>query len=152
MNETGTDLPPVIKEITVPWPIERAFRRFTDEIGTWWPRQPHSVFGKRSASCSLEPEPGGRIFETRDDGEVSVWGTVTEIQPPDLLCFTWHPGREPGTAQRVAVRFTAEGEGTRLVLTHSRWERLGGEAAKTRDGYVQGWDYVLGGYAGGSNA
>jgi hypothetical protein len=58
--------------------------------------------------------------------------------------MTWHPGRSVDTAQTVEVRFTAEGAGTRVDLTHSGWETLGKEALETWKGDDTGWDIVLG--------
>jgi len=59
------------------------------------------------------------------------------------VAFTWHPGREPDTAQDVEVRFIPLGQGTRLELTHTGWERLGEDAKKARRSYPLGWTYVL---------
>jgi hypothetical protein len=54
------------------------------------------------------------------------------------------PGRTPATAQVVTVSFHAQGDSTRVTLTHSGWEALGDAAAETREGYTHGWDIVLG--------
>ena len=40
---------------------------------------------------------------------------ITRIDPPHLLAFTW----ESGEAGEVVFELTAEGDRTRLVLTHS---------------------------------
>jgi hypothetical protein len=45
------------------------------------------------------------------------------------------------------VRFTPEGDRTRVELEHRGFERLGGLARKARRGYPIGWAYVLGLYA-----
>jgi uncharacterized protein YndB with AHSA1/START domain len=148
MNNAQRDIAPLVKEITVPWPVEKAFHRFTEGIGEWWPLGTHSVFQKRAQGCALETKVGGRLYETRDDGETSVWGTITAVDAPNMVSFTWHPGREANTAQHVEVRFTSEGKGTRVVLTHSGWEHYGEGAMDTRNGYDKGWDLVLGLYAG----
>lgn len=143
MKDAKSDTAPLVKEVTVPWPIEKAFRRFTDEIGSWWPINTHSVFQERAEVCTLEARRGGRFYETRDDGEISVWGTITAVDAPSMVRFTWHPGQEPDGAQEIEVRFAAEGNGTRVVLTHSRWEQFGKEAAAKRKDYDQGWSNVL---------
>jgi hypothetical protein len=43
----------------------------------------------------------------------------------------------------VEIRFFPAPEGTRVVLTHSGWEKLGAKAQKARDGYNQGWETVF---------
>ena len=143
MNESNTDYAPVVKQVTVPWPIADAFRRFTHEIGSWWPRATHSVFKDRAKTCTLEVKRGGRLYETSDSGEKSVWGTVLAVEEPKSVRFTWHPGREPDTAQEVEVRFESDGTGTRVTLTHTGWDKLGDRAGAVRADYDKGWESVL---------
>ncbi len=140
--------PPLRKIVIVPWSQEAAFRRFTTGIDTWWPRSTHSVGQERAVSVALEERVGGRIYEQLDDGSVSVWGTVLRFEAPSELAFTWHPGREPETAQEVSLIFTGTPEGTKVELTHSGWDVLGESAAETRADYDRGWDTVLGVFSG----
>jgi hypothetical protein len=42
------------------------------------------------------------------------------------------------------MRFTPDGEGTRVELQHRGWEALGGDAAEVFESYDSGWDYVVG--------
>lgn len=141
-------IPPLHRTITVPWSPERAFTRFTAELGSWWPLRSHSVGGARTVRCGFEGRVGGQLYEELADGSRSVWGTVLAWEPPSRAVFTWHPGRTPDTAQQVEIRFTAEGRGTRLDLIHTGWERLGAAARKTRRAYPLGWIYVLNCWAG----
>jgi hypothetical protein len=143
MTESPKVFSPLKKTVTVPWPQERAFARFTAELGSWWPLRSHSVGGARAVRCVFEERVGGEIYEELADGTRHVWGTVTLWDPPARTVFTWHPGREPDTAQNVELRFLPEGRGTRLELTHTGWERLGALARKARRGYPLGWTYVL---------
>jgi hypothetical protein len=62
--------------------------------------------------------------------------------------FTWHPARDPATAQEVDLEFVAESEGTRLELTSTGWERWGRGSRRARNGYNLGWGYVLNVWAG----
>ncbi|MCH8024329.1 MAG: SRPBCC domain-containing protein [Candidatus Marinimicrobia bacterium] len=87
---------------------------------------------------------GGELFEITKSGEKHIWGTIQDWSPPGELTFSWHPGRAPATAQVITVSFQAQDDGTRVTLTHGGWETLGDAAAETREGYVQGWDIVLG--------
>jgi uncharacterized membrane protein len=148
MSEPSGFLMPLRKTVTVPWPPDRAFARFTAELGSWWPLRSHSGGGARAERCVFEERLGGRIYEELGDGTRHVWGTATVWEPPTRTVFSWHPGREPDTAQSVEVRFVPDGTGTRLELTHSGWERLGSLARTARRGYPLGWSYVLNIWAG----
>lgn len=138
---------PVVKEVVVPVAPEAAFARFTSELDRWWPRQTHSVFEGRSVSVTMESAVGGRLMERSESGEEAEWGRILRWDPPDAVAFSWYPGRDDGTAQEVEVTFTPQGSGTRVRLVHTGWETLGAEARETRDGYDQGWNPVLAGYA-----
>lgn len=152
MTPAAPSLPPVRRSITVPWTPEAAFRRFTDEIATWWPLATHSVAQERAETVRFESRVGGRICERASGGEEHVWGTITAWEPPRRVAFTWHPGRDPETAQTIEVRFAPLGSGTRLELTHAGWEALGEEAKGARRGYALGWAYVLRLWAGRSSS
>jgi uncharacterized protein YndB with AHSA1/START domain len=120
-----------------------AFRRFTRELDRWWPRHTHSVAGERCEEVVFEEGVGGRIYERAGD-QTREWGRVVEWEPPRRVVFTWHPGREPTTAQEVEVTFETVPTGTRVRLIHSGWETLGRAALETRARYEGGWATVLG--------
>jgi uncharacterized protein YndB with AHSA1/START domain len=44
----------------------------------------------------------------------------------------------------LRVTFEAEGDGTRVELTHDGWEGYGAAATVSSGGYREGWDVVLG--------
>jgi uncharacterized protein YndB with AHSA1/START domain len=140
--------PPIRKSVRVRARPEKAFHRFTAEIGEWWPLQSHSVGQRDAETVVMEGRPGGRILERIRGGRECVWGTVTAWEPPRRVAFTWHPGDDPARAQDIEVRFTGEGDHTRVDLEHRGFERLGAGARKAYRGYPIGWAYVLGVYAG----
>lgn len=86
---------PLVKNVTVKAPPDAAFRRFTAEIGAWWPLGSHSVGGQDAETVTMEGRAGGRIVERIRGGRECVWGTVTAWDPPRRVAFTWHPGRRP---------------------------------------------------------
>ena len=110
----STPIPPLKKSVTVPWSQEASFRRFTAEIGSWWPLRTHSVGEDRAEAVIFECRPGGRIYEKIKGGEESTWGKVTAWEPPQRVAFLWHPGQDSSRAQDIEVRFVPEGSGTRL--------------------------------------
>lgn len=149
MDVAGESIPPIRTVVAVGWSPEDAFERFTSQLGRWWPLATHSVGQDKADSVIFQGRVGGELIETWHDGTRSVWGTVVEWDPPRFVSFTWHPGRDPEGAQRLAVTFTPDGGGgTRVQLVHSGWETLGADAVEMRAGYVSGWAGVLGLYAG----
>lgn len=144
---------PVRKEIRVPAEPEAAFRRFTDGIGTWWPRQTHSVSGERCRAVRFESGPAGRrLVEEDEDGGSHPWGTVSVWEPGRRLVFSWHPGRDASMATEVEVTFAKGDGGTVVALEHRGWDVLGEGARATREEYERGWEPVLAGYGAASAA
>ena len=145
---TSKALPPIKRSISVSWSQEAAFKRFTAEFGSWWPRQTHSIGGDRIRQLIFEQQVGGRIYEEHKDGRRFQWGQVIVWEPPQRIKFTWHPSRDPSTAQEVEVEFHVEGSGTRLELTSTGWELWGRKANRARKAYDLGWGYILNVWAG----
>jgi uncharacterized protein YndB with AHSA1/START domain len=142
----------VEKSVTVTVPVERAFEVFTAEIATWWPLQTHAVDTENPETVVMEGRVGGRLFERTSAGQEHVWGTIVAWDPPRRVTYSWHPGRGEETAQEVDVTFTPEGDGTRVVVRHYGWEKLGEPMDETIAGYDEGWDLVIGLYAEATGA
>ena len=138
-------LAPLVKKVVVPVGVGRAFEVFTAEMSAWWPLPSHSVGEDQARGVRLEGAVGGRIVEQGDDGEIAIWGTVSDWDPPKSVSFTWHPGSDPQQAGQVTVTFTSVGDNTEVELVHSGWERRP-DGVRARTGYDTGWDYVLGRY------
>jgi uncharacterized protein YndB with AHSA1/START domain len=138
---TATALPPLEMNVTVPLTPAEAFELFTRDIGAWWPLATHSVCGADAATCAFE---GGELVETSRDGSRHVWGRVLAWEPPTRVTLTWHPGREEASGQELELRFVGAGDGCRVELEHSGWERLGPAADAVRTGYAGGWQHVIG--------
>lgn len=139
------NVPPLRRQVLVACDPATAFRHWTDDIGAWWPVVSHSCFGEGSRVAF----DGDRIVETSATGQTALWGTVVEVDEPSTLAFTWHPGRDAGTATRVTVSFTATAEDgvTLVTLVHTGWEVLADPAA-ARSEYSRGWFTVLDGLTG----
>jgi Activator of Hsp90 ATPase homolog 1-like protein len=146
MSRTVSELS-VQKSIVVSCPVEVAFRVFTEKMADWWPFEGHSVFEGEGVRVVFEGRVGGRVYEVSRAGEEGLWGTLTAWDPPHGFAMTWHPGNEEGTASDLTVRFSPEGDGTRLDLDHTGFERRGEDAREIRDSYDGGWDVVLGRFA-----
>ena len=136
-------LEPIRKSVTVRRTPAEAFEVFTARLSSWWPTAQFSIYQAGSATCGIEPRVGGDIFEVSKNGDRCIWGNVITWEPPHRFAMTWHPGREPETAQEVELRFIAIAGGTRVELEHRGWTKLGAAAAETRAGYEGGWATVF---------
>ena len=132
-------------EIEVAAPLEHAFRVFTEEFDSWWPRD-HHIGAVEMAVAMIEPRPGGRWYELGVDGSECDWGVVLAWEPPVHLALSWHldgdfrfdPSRE--RSSRVDVHFAERGaDGTVVTLEHSGLDRHGDSWHRLRDAISRGW-------------
>ena len=146
MSSMQTGIQAVNKSLVVNCSPERAFEVFTREIGSWWPLQTHSIGEEKVTEVVFEEGVGGRIFERHEGGGEGEWGRLLAWEPPARFVMSWYPGKDAAQATELEVRFTAEGDGTRVDLEHRGWEIFAEEAQETRDNYDGGWGSVLGFY------
>jgi len=144
MRGALADIEPIMVTVDLQLAPAEAYRRFVDEFAAWWPVLTHSLSRDPATRCRLEPVACGRLYETAPDGSEHLWGRVEQAEPGSRVCFTWHPGREPESAQRVTVSFAATSQGCRVTLVHGGWAALGEIAPLLRAQYVPGWQQVLG--------
>ncbi|MGA2736894.1 MAG: SRPBCC family protein [Bryobacteraceae bacterium] len=145
----------VLKTIIVKASAERAFRVFTEEIDTWWPRTHNIGKGILLRTC-IEGSAGGRCYNEQTDGTRCDWGTILVWEPPYRFVMAWQIGPqwqyEPDLAKssEVEVRFTPEDGGTtRVDLEHRCFNRHGdgGDDMRTAVESPMGWDGLLRFYA-----
>ena len=137
MQATETDA--IRKSVTVPLPLDKAFRLFTDGANSWWPLATHSIGGEQTESVTFDLE-AKRVYERTADGSEHDWADIVAWEPPDRFLLGWRVNPDAPTTD-VEVRFVAEGEETRVDLEHRGWER---RAAGERANYDGGWEFVLG--------
>jgi uncharacterized protein YndB with AHSA1/START domain len=147
MTGNLTSIEAVRKSVTVPASPLRAFELFTAHIQDWWPLRTYSVGAEHAVGVACGQGVGAEIVETMSDGTTSVWGTITQWEPPHRVAFTWHAGTPAAEATFVEVTFSADGPGSTVVrLVHSGWERRP-DGAAVREGYDSGWEPVIGRFA-----
>jgi len=117
---------------------ERVFAAWTEPevLRRWWAA---AVDGD-TPRADVDLRVGGAYRLTMRDPEgteFTVAGTFTEIDPPHRLAYTWAwQGLDVDT--RVTVEFLAEGDGTRVVITHT-----GLPSDELRAQHEHGWIAVL---------
>jgi uncharacterized protein YndB with AHSA1/START domain len=141
---------PVRHEVEVAAEPERAFAAFTEDLGSWWPRE-YTWAQTTLEDIAIEPREGGRCHETGPHGFSCDWGRVLECEPPRKLVFTWQispdrtPQPDPERASEVEVSFEATDDGTRVAVEHRAFDRHGDEGQGYRDALdtEHGWPYML---------
>ena len=144
----------ITRTLTVGAPLEVAFLVFTQRMGAWWPLETHSIavdqgLEQRAVALRVGASEGGRVEEVLEDGSTRDWGGIDVWEPPHRVAFRWKPNDLSTPPTEVEVRFTAEGDGTRVDVEHRGWERLGEVAQEIHPLYASegGWTMVLERYA-----
>ena len=155
LQADSQELEPVRKSIRVKADVARAFRVFTEEMDSWWPRT-HHIGSSPMKRVVVEGRPMGAIYTEQEDGTNCPWGSVLTWEPPHLFVMAWQVQPdwqfEPDLSKcsEVEVRFTAEGDGhTRVDLEHRHFERHGEgwENMRTQVDGGMGWGALLQLYA-----
>lgn len=141
----------VRNSVVVEAPVERAFSVFTDDFGSFKPRE-HNLLQVDIAETVFEDHVGGHIYDRGVDGSVCRWARVLAYEPPSRVVFSWDISPhwqiepDPDKASEVEVRFIADGpDRTRVELEHRNLDRHGEgwEGAREGVGGDQGWPLYL---------
>ncbi len=151
---TQAELTVVRRQIVVDAPIERAFAVFTERFGDFKPPE-HNLLAAPIAETVFEPRVGGHIYDRGTDGSECRWARVLAYEPPVRVVFSWDIGpswqveTEPENTSEVEVRFTADGQRTRVELEHRNIDRHGPgwEAVADGVGHDAGWPLYLDRYS-----
>ena len=137
--------------IVVDVPIERAFSVFTDDFGSFKPRE-HNMLEVDIAETVFEAHVGGHIYDRGVDGSECRWARVLAFEPPNRVVFSWDISphwqieTDPDKTSEVEVRFISEGpERTRVELQHRNLDRHGEGWEGVREGVGSegGWPLYL---------
>lgn len=147
----------VTTSVVVDVPQARAFKVFTDEIGTWWDPDHHLLpEGTTLTAMVFEPRVGGHVYDVVSDGSECRWSRVLAYEPPERVVFSWDINlqweieTDLDRTSEVEVRFIAETpERTRVELEHRHLDRHGAGWESERDGIAadDGWPLYLRRYA-----
>ena len=141
--------------IVVEAPIERAFSVFTDDFGSFKPRE-HNLLSVDIDETVFETHVGGSIYDRGVDGSECRWARVLAYEPPDRVVFSWDISprwqieADPDRTSEVEVRFIAEAPNrTRVELEHRNLDRHGEGWEGVREGVDSdgGWPLYLARFA-----
>jgi uncharacterized protein YndB with AHSA1/START domain len=129
--------------IVVDAPVDQAFSVFTDDFGSFKPRE-HNMLTVDIAETVFESHVGGHIYDRGVDGSECRWARVLAFEPPNRVVFSWDISprweieTDPDKTSEVEVRFISESaERTRVELEHRHLDRHG-----------EGWEGVCEGVRG----
>jgi uncharacterized protein YndB with AHSA1/START domain len=137
--------------IVVEAPIDRAFRVFTEDFGSFKPRE-HNLLAVEIAETVFEPRVGGFLYDRGVDGSECRWARVLAYEPPERVVISWDISPQwqvetnPAKTSEVEVRFISEtAERTRIELEHRNLDRHGVGWEGVRDGVAGagGWPLYL---------
>jgi uncharacterized protein YndB with AHSA1/START domain len=146
--EQGTS---VKEQIVVEAPLERAFSVFTEDFGSFKPRE-HNMLAVEIAETVFETRVGGHIYDRGVDGSECRWARVLAYEPPNRVVFSWDISpqwqieTDPEKTSEVEVTFISETpERTRVELEHRNLERHGPGWEPERDAVAGdgGWPLYL---------
>lgn len=146
---------PVRQSVVVEAPIERAFKVFTEQFGSFKPSE-HNMLSVPIAETVFEPRVGGHVYDRGVDGSECRWARVLAYEPPNRVLLSWDISprwqieTDPEKTSEWEVRFTAEtANRTRVDLEHRKLDRHGDGWPGVRDGVAgdQGWPLYLQRYA-----
>src|SRR5205809_5353104 len=130
----------VRSSVVVEAPIDRAFRVFTEDFGSFKPPE-HNMLGVEIAETVFEPRVGGHLYDRGVDGSECRWARILAYEPPTRVVFSWDISRywqvekDPDKTSEFEVRFIAETAGrTRVELEHRNLDRHGDGWEGVREG------------------
>lgn len=145
----------VRQQIVVDAPIERAFRVFTQQFGSFKLPE-HNMLAVPIAETVFEPRVGGRLYDRGVDGSECQWARILVYEPPNRVVISWDINpqwrieTDLSKTSEVEVRFISEApKRTRVELEHRNLERHGEGWEGVRDGVAgkDGWPLYLRRYA-----
>ncbi|QDC01565.1 SRPBCC family protein [Mesorhizobium sp. 8] len=152
---THVPIATVRQSVVVEAPIERAFKVFTEDFGSFKPPE-HNLLAVPIAETVFERHVGGHIYDRGTDGSECRWARVLAYEPPDRLLLSWDISprwqieMDPDKTSEWEVRFTAETPSrTRVEIEHRNLDRHGMGWESERDGVAgdQGWPLYLSRFA-----
>src|SRR5262249_50367933 len=153
---TPTSATTVHTSVVVEAPIDRAFRVFTEDFGSFKPPG-HNMLGVEIAETVFEPRVGGHLYDRGVDGSECRWARILVYEPPTRVVFSWDISpswqveSDLNKTSEVEVQFIAEtAQRTRVELEHRNLERHGDGWEGVRAGVAgdDGWPLYLRRYAG----
>src|SRR5438876_12109061 len=135
--EQGMSTLNVCKEVEIDAPVAVAFAAMLEQLG------PENSSPHGPMPMKLEPWPGGRWYRDLGNNAGHFWGHVQVIKPPALLEITGPLFMSYPAISHLAYRLTAEGNVTRLKLTHRAIGQIPPEHREALREGMEPWSHTL---------
>lgn len=126
-------------EITIQASRARVFDALAKDIAAWWGAPYH--LSAKPQYLVLEPEIGGRFYETASDNESWLWATVTGIKFGEQLELMGTFGMDGAVQGLVAFQLQENNGATVVKMTH---RAIGDFADDKAARYAEGWQDLIG--------
>ena len=127
-------------EVDIDATPSRVWRALTDQLSSWWLPDFH-VLGKDSI-VTLEPVPGGRLFE-QSDSKGLLWYTVLAVSTNESLSLAGYCTPEWGgpCSTILTLKLIETEKGTRLAVSDALYGRVEEKQVESlRSGWQQMFD------------
>jgi uncharacterized protein YndB with AHSA1/START domain len=125
----------ILKDVRIAASPEVVFEAILEELGP-----AGEMPDGRPLPMVIEAWPGGRWYRDLGGEAGHLWGHVQVIKPPALLELCGPMFMSYPAVNHVQYRLTAEGDGTRLTLTHRAFGTIPPEVQANAG---VGWDHGL---------
>jgi uncharacterized protein YndB with AHSA1/START domain len=137
------------RETLIAAPVERVWALLTEaeHVGRWF----------CDDGAEIDLRPGGEMVMRWAEHGIGK-ARIVDVEPPRRFSYRWaaireHWGEDPDEGNATLVEFTLdrEGDGTRLRVVESGFDRLDGSDEQRRealDGNTEGWTIQLGNVKG----
>lgn len=145
---TSREIEPIRCIVEVDGDADRVFHHFVNDIGRWWPMG-YTWSGANFVTARIDPQAGGKWFETSAAGEELEWGEVRSFHAGESIILSFNVGadRKPEPKDRqseVEFSFIPDGHKTRLIVEHRHLENHGdGFAIRQGMASEHGWPLIL---------
>jgi len=143
----------ISKTIQVAIPAQKAFDRFVNKLGEWWP--PEYTWSQDSLEdIRIDSQKNGLCTEIGPHGFRCDWGRVIELIENEKIELKWQisakrePIPNPAKASNLRITFTDDGGSTTVQFEHFNFENHGEGAVEYRNmmDSEYGWPYILNKY------
>lgn len=128
----------ITKDVEIAAPIEIVFETLLEHLGPHHETSPESPLPMK-----LEAWPGGRWYRDLGNETGHFWGHVQVIKPPRLLEIYGPMFMSFPAISHLQYRLTAEGEITRLRLTHGAIGQIPADWLGIGDEGMEPWTHTL---------
>jgi uncharacterized protein YndB with AHSA1/START domain len=128
----------ITKDVEIAAPVEIVFEILLEHLGPLHETAPDSPLPMK-----LEPWPGGRWYRDLGNNTGHFWGHVQVIKPPTLLEICGPVFMSFPAISHLQYRLTAEGDVTRLRLTHGAMGQIPPDWLDSADQGMEPWSHTL---------